>query len=153
MFRIQELVESTLVKDMHPPVVLTAVTATFGQSVDTQSFDSAVIKLSVNTFSAPATLSAILYEDSTDQGDLTKVPVTLANLGVITGSGANQIKIGGIATKNYKRYLSLRIQAGQSNGANPTIGISATMILGKAEKEIVSNSPVFKLIDDGINKA
>lgn len=149
MSRIQEVVESTLVKDMHPPVVLTGVTATFGQSVDTQGFDSAVVKLSVNTFNAPATLSAILYEDSTDQGDLTKIPVTLANLGVITGTGANQLVVGGIATKNYKRYLSLRIQAGQSNGANPTIGISASMILGKADKEITAASPVFKLIDDG----
>lgn len=149
MSRIQEVVESTMVKDMHPPVVLTGVTATFGQSVDTQGFDSAVVKLSVNTFNAPATLSAILYEDSTDQGDLTKIPVTLANLGVITGTGANQLVVGGIATKNYKRYLSLRIQAGQSNGANPTIGISASMILGKADKEITAASPVFKLIDDG----
>lgn len=149
MSHIQEVVESILVKDIHPPVVLTGVTATFGQSVDTQGFDSAVVKLSVNTFNAPATLSAILYEDSTDQGDLTKIPVTLANLGVITGTGANQLVVGGIATKNYKRYLSLRIQAGQSNGANPTIGISASMILGKADKEITAASPVFKLIDDG----
>jgi hypothetical protein len=152
MPRIREVVEEILVKQMHPPVVLTGVTATFGQHIDTQGFDSAIIELSVNTFSAPATLSAILYEQDTNSGDLTLVPVTLANLGVITGSGVNQLAIGGIATKNYKRYLALRIQAGQSNLANPTIGIAANLLLGKAMKENVGNTVAFKLTDDGINR-
>jgi hypothetical protein len=153
MGQVRQVVEEILVQQMHPPVVLTGVTATFGQSVDVTGYDSAMIELNVGTFSAPVTLSAILYEDSKDQGDTAKVPVTLANLGVITGAGVNTLKVGGIASRNYKRYLSLRLQAGQSNGANPTIGISANMLLGKANKEKVPNSPSFSLVDDGKNVA
>ena len=152
MGTVREIIESVMVKDMHPPVVLGSTTATFGNHIDTMGFDSAVIKLSVNTFSAPATLSAILYEQEANNGDLTLVPVTLANLGVITGNGANQLVTGAIATKNFKRYLALRLQAGQSNGANPTIGVSAQILLGKADKEPVVNGPVFQLLDDGVNR-
>jgi hypothetical protein len=152
MGTVRGVVESVLVKEMHPPVVLSAVTATFGNHIDTQGYDNAVIKLSVNTFSAPATLSAILYEQEANNGDLTLVPVTLANLGVITGSGANQTVIGAINAKNYKRFLALRLQAGQSNGANPTIGVSATILLGSADKEPVGNAPVFNLMDDNVNR-
>jgi hypothetical protein len=153
MGRTREVVEEIYSLDLHPPVVLNATTATFGNAIDTQGYDSAVIKLSVGKFSAPATLSAILYEQEVSDGDLTLVPVTLGNLGVITGNDANRLVVGGIATKNFKRYLKLRLQAGQSNGANPTISVAASIQLGKADKEKVPNTPVFILVDDGLNKA
>jgi hypothetical protein len=154
MGRQREVVEEILVKTMHSPKVLTSTTATFGELIDTQGYDSAVIRLNVGTnFQAPATLSAILYEqESGADMALNLVPVTLANLGTLTGNGANQAAIGGIATKNFKRFLALRLQASASNGANPTIGVSAVMLLGKADKEVVGNNPVFNLVDDGVNK-
>ena len=151
---LRTLAEEIKVTRMHATKNLVAVTATFGNHIDTQGFASAVIQLSVGAFSAPCTLSAILYEQETNNGDLTLVPVTLGNFGVITGNDAPQSFVGGIETKNYKRYLALRLQASQSNLANPTIGVSANLILGKAIKEPADpGTATFNLVDDGINRA
>jgi hypothetical protein len=151
---IRTLAEQLKIVRMHATKTLVTTGATFGQHIDTQGFGSAVIQLNVGAFSAPATLSAILYEQETNNGDLTLVPVTLGNLGLITGNDAPQSFIGGIETKNYKRYLALRLEGSQSRTANPTIGVSASIILGKAIKEPADpGTAVFNLVDDGINRA
>jgi hypothetical protein len=137
------LVEKVNIKAAHCPITIVSETVTFGNHIDTAGFDSAVIALSVAPFSAPATLSAILYEQEANNGDLTLVPVTGGNLGLITGNDAVQNFIGGIEVKNYKRYLALRLQGSLSRTANPTIGVAAAIILGKADVEPVSNSAVF----------
>jgi hypothetical protein len=141
------LVEQVKVVQAHAPVVLNSTTATFGLRADTRDYDSAVIELNVGKYAGPATLSAILYEQETDDGDLTACPVTLGNFGELTGT-SNQVKIGGIETKNYKRYLSLRLQASQSRSANPTISVAANFILGKSDSNPVSNSAVFDVTGD-----
>jgi hypothetical protein len=149
MGRVREVVEEILTQQMTAPQVLTGTTATFGAHIDCQSYESVMIELNVGAaFNSPATLSAILYEDSANGPDTSMVPVTLANLGLITGTGKNQIITGGIASKNFKRYLALRIQANNVGGASPTVPISANILLGKSELESVPNSPVFKLVDN-----
>jgi hypothetical protein len=149
MGRVREVVEEILTQQSQAPQVLTGTTATFGTHIDCQSYESVMMELNVGAaFNAPATLSAILYEDSANGPDTSMVPVTLANFGVITGTGQNQKFVGGIASKNFKRYLALRIQANAVGGVNPTVPLSANMLLGKAELEVVPNSPTFKLIDN-----
>ena len=149
MGKAGKTIEEVKVARFHGSQVLTSNTATFGDRVDTKGYDSAMIEINVGILPSPCTLSAILYEQETNNGDQSLVPVTGANLGVISSSNAQSIVTGAIETKNYKRYLALRLQGNTVGGANPTIGISATVHLSRADVVPVDNTPVFDVDGTG----
>jgi hypothetical protein len=130
------------IKLIAPTVLTSSNTVTFGAHANCGPYDSAIVRLQVAAFSAPATLSAILYEsDKADDASL--IPVTGANFGVISGSAQEQVFTAGVECKNYKQYLSLRLQPSASNTANPTIGVCADMIFAKPDNAPVVNNPSF----------
>lgn len=139
---------------MHRAARLIGGSTTFGDPIDTRGWDSAKIVLNVgyvglnptDGVSGAGTVSAILYENSDHTGGGNAaagfIPVTGGNFGLISsGTLDNQVLVGAIECKNYKRYLALAIM----NGKAATIGIAATIELGKGDSLPGGNTATFDL--------
>jgi hypothetical protein len=145
---IQSTNEAVEVKALHNPVTINSTTATYGAWVDTRDYDSAAIVLNVGQIAGESTLTATVYEKDSASGsgfagDTGAVAVTGASITATRASGQQSVKIGNILTKNYKRYLALRISATTSNSANPTIGAAAEIVLSSADKNPTSQTATF----------
>jgi hypothetical protein len=119
---------------MHRAQVLSPGTATMGDIVDTKDYDEAMIILNVGNANSVSTLGAYLYE-SAQKTTASMVRVTGAAFTLVNSAAtAQRVAVGNIKTKNYKRFLQLRLEAGGAAGA-PTICASATAVLGKSDKD------------------
>jgi hypothetical protein len=118
---------------LHRAQQLASTTATFGDILDTQDADQAMIVLNVGKVFGSTTLGAVLYESDVKSRD-TMCRVTSGIFPLISsGTGDQAVHVANILCKNYKRYLMLALSAGAYG--SPTIGVAATAILGKQDVE------------------
>lgn len=134
---------------MHRAQQLFSSTATYGDMVDTLGYDSAQIVLNVGICKGVTTLTASVYENHTWSGDTGIIAVTGADFTAVTSQATAQqkIQVGAIETKNYKRYLSLKLTRGDavSGESTPTLGVSAVCILSKGDTRPTGITPTFNI--------
>jgi hypothetical protein len=135
--------ESTLAVVMHRAQTFDSVQVTYGDIVDTQGYDDGLIILNVGNAHATATIGARLYENANKNIDGMAL-VTGAKFPLINATNRNQIHLGNIKCKDYKRFLALRLDIGGVAGA-ATIGASATAILAKGDVGPSDNTLAFDL--------
>lgn len=149
MPHLNKIYQDTKAVVMHRAQTLSSATVTYGDAVDTRGYDSAEIILNVGKIQGITTLSAVLQEAEVWSGDSNWVAVTGASFTITgaTGGGSQQINIGAIETKSYKRYLALKLAATSETtaGSAPTIGVAVTAILGKGDKDPSGITPTFDL--------
>jgi hypothetical protein len=141
-----KLIESAKFQVLFPGGQYTDTSAAvcYGRPVDTQGYDEAVFVVHANSVPTTNTLTPLLVENSIAD-PVGAVAVTSASFTALSASNYTTPQAGSIVCKNTKRFLFLKTTMAAGTGANPTIGFGAIVVLSKADREPVSNGPVFNI--------